>query len=428
MHQRQRTIGSPGSVAGRGLHTGRQSRVTFRPAPPDSGVVFLVGDRSSPRRIRASIEKVVETLHGTTLEERGARVHSVEHLLAAACGLGIDNLLIELEGNEAPVMDGSALPFASCLEQCGVVEQDARRRPFSPDCPVFLSFEEAEIAVLPDKVLRTSFYIDYNHPALSPQFLSLAVDGRVFLEELAPARTFCLLSWVESLRKSGLIRGGSFENAIVVGDRGILNEEPLRFEDEFVRHKIVDLIGDLALLGRPLTAHVIALKTGHKTHVDLVKELKMAAAGKEAPAFDTAAIQRVMPHRYPFLLVDRILSIEDKRRVVGIKNVTVNEPFFVGHFPGHPIMPGVLIVEAMAQVGGFLLLHIVEEPEKKLVYFVGLDKVKFRRPVVPGDQIRFELEMLRFQGRICRMAGKAYVGGEVVCEAELKASIVDRKE
>lgn len=428
MHQQQRTIASRGSVAGRGLHTGRQSKVTFRPAPPDSGIVFLVGGRSSPRHIQAGIGKVVETSHGTTLEDGGERVHTVEHLLAAACGLGIDNLLIEFEGNESPVMDGSALPFALCIERCGIVEQDARRRPFTPDRPVFLSFEDAEIVVLPDKVLRTSFFIDYNHPALSPQFLSLVVDSRTFLEELAPARTFCLLSWVESLRQSGLIRGGSFENAIVVGDQGILNEEPLRFEDEFVRHKIVDLIGDLALLGRPLIAHVIAFKTGHKTHVDLVKELKMAAKGRETPIFDTAAIQRIMPHRYPFLLVDRILSIEDKRRVVGIKNVTVNEPFFVGHFPGHPIMPGVLIVEAMAQVGGFLLLNIIEEPEKKLVYFVGLDNVKFRRPVVPGDQIRFELEMRRFQGRICRMGGKAYVEGEVVCEAELKASIVDRKE
>ncbi|KPJ54483.1 hypothetical protein AMJ39_00195 [candidate division TA06 bacterium DG_24] len=427
MRERQRTIASLASVAGRGLHTGKQGKVTFKPAPPDSGIVFAVTDGSPPRLIRAEIDRVVETARGTTLEEDGVRIHTVEHLLAAVWGLEIDNVLIEIEGNEPPVGDGSALPFTSCLEPCGTVEQDAARHYFSPRRPIFHSSEESEIVVLPHREFRASVYLDYDHPALSPQFLTLAVDRNVFFRELAPARTFCLFSWVESLRSRGLIRGGSLENAVVVTDQGILNKEPLRFENEFVRHKIVDLIGDLALLGRPLRAHIIAFKSGHRAHVDLVKEMKMAAEASDAPVLDTAAIQRIMPHRYPFLLVDRILSM-DKKRVVGIKNVTVNEPFFVGHFPGHPIMPGVLIVEAMAQVGGFLLLNIVEEPDQKLVYFVGLDKVKFRRPVVPGDQMRFELELLRFQGRICRMAGKAYVEGEVACEAELTASVVDRKE
>jgi UDP-3-O-[3-hydroxymyristoyl] N-acetylglucosamine deacetylase/3-hydroxyacyl-[acyl-carrier-protein] dehydratase len=304
--------------------------------------------------------------------------------------------------------------------------------------------------------------IDYKNPALGTQYTSMYSLEDEFVKEYAPARTFGFLSEVEDLREKGLIKGGSLDNAIIIvdkemddqegiyfqklfdikkpifaGQNGTINNTELRFENEFVRHKTLDLVGDLFLLGVPLQAHVLAARSGHAANVQLVKKIRQVYEKKritskyQEPAFkdiflDINAIQKILPHRYPFLLVDRILDLEPNKRVIGIKNITINEPFFNGHFPGHPIMPGVLIVEAMAQVGGILLLHTVKEPEKKLVYLMGLDGVRFRKPVSPGDQIRFELELVKFRQSTCKMEGKAFVSGDLVAEASLLAQVVDR--
>jgi UDP-3-O-[3-hydroxymyristoyl] N-acetylglucosamine deacetylase/3-hydroxyacyl-[acyl-carrier-protein] dehydratase len=280
---------------------------------------------------------------------------------------------------------------------------------------------------------RISFTIDYDHPLIGRQSRSLDIDDETFLKEIAPARTFVLERDLDALRKAGWIKGGRIESAVVVGEKGILNQEPLRYPDEFVRHKILDLLGDLFLLGGPLLGHVTAVRSGHQSHVAFIKRLKETLplpgrrAGGPPGEWDITAIMDIMPHRYPFLLVDRITHLEEGHSVEGIKNVTINEPFFEGHFPGHPVMPAVLILESMAQVGGLLLLNSVEDPNDKLMYFVGIDGAKFRRPVTPGDQLRLKLTLLKLRGRTSKMRGEAFVDDQLVAEAELLATIVDRR-
>lgn len=374
----------------------------------------------------------------TTLGRGEAGVGTVEHVLAALRGLGVDNVTIEIDSAEPAEPDGSCAPFVEALKSAGIVEQDAVRSYFVLKEPVGLSGDGIDLVALPYDGFRISFTIDYDHPLIGTQYASFDISEEVFEKEIAPARTFALLKDVEGLKEQGLIKGGSLDNSVVVGDDGILNEEPLRFEDEFVRHKVLDLLGDLSLLGAPLKMHVISVRSGHTSNLKLVKliekSLKRASKGaplgrqvREVPSSLTIdQIQKIMPHRYPFLLVDRILSIEPGRSVVGIKNVTINEPFFVGHFPSGPIMPAVLIIEAMAQVGGVMLLSMVEEPDTKLVYFMGIDKAKFRKPVVPGDQLRFELEMLKMRAKTCKMKGKAFVDDKLVAEAELTSVVVDK--
>lgn len=437
----QRTIREPAGYSGRGLHTGEETTVRFLPAIPNSGVRFRRVDLPDQPEIPADIAHVVDTTaesRRTTIGSNGVRVTTVEHLLAAVHGLEIDNLVIEIDGGEPGEIDGSALTIASLLKKAGVVEQaGAERAYFAIERPIAYSNAEAELVAIPYDGFRVSFTIDYENPLIGSQFATFDICEETFLREIAGARTFALLKEVEALKERGLIKGGSLENAVVVGDGEVLSKEPLRFRDEFVRHKILDLLGDLFLLGMPLRGHVVSIKSGHASNVELVRRIRRHAEETRGPALklrarrpvqstlDIGAIQRIMPHRYPFLLVDRILELEENRRVVGIKNVTVNEPFFIGHFPGHPIMPAVLILEAMAQVGGVLLLSTVDNPEGKLVYFIGIDKAKFRKPVLPGDQIRFELELLRLKGWFCKMAGKAFVDGALVAEADLMSKIVE---
>jgi len=290
-----------------------------------------------------------------------------------------------------------------------------------------------EINAVPADDFRVSFTIQYDNPQIGTQYASFTVSPDVFEKEIAPARTFVMFDDVEKLRKMGLIKGGNLGNAIVFTRDGVMNEEALRFPDECVRHKILDLIGDLSLLGAPIRGHVHAVRSGHAANVRFVRKLweihqgrKRSAVAKETGVWDINLIQEIMPHRYPFLLVDRIIEMEDRKRVVGIKNVTINEPFFIGHFPGHPIMPAVLIIEAMAQTGGVMLLNTGDDPKKYLVYFTRVDKAKFRRPVVPGDQLRFELEMKSLRRGVCTMQGYAYVDGKLAAEAELSSVIVER--
>ncbi len=437
----QRTIAKAVSYSGRGLHTGEETTVRFVPAPANAGVRFRRVDLPDSPEILAEISQVVDTTsesRRTTIGANGVRVTTVEHLLAAVHGLEIDNLVIEIDGGEPGELDGSSLQVAGMLRDAGIVEQrDAERAYLTIDRPIAFANWGTEIVAIPYDGFRLSFTIDYKNPLIGSQFATFDISEDTFLREIAGARTFALLSEVDAPKEHGLIKGGSLENAVVVGDGEVLSREPLRFADEFVRHKILDLLGDLFLLGMPIRGHVISVKSGHASNVEFVRRVRQFAEEAKGPTLklrtrrpvqstlDIDAIQRIMPHRYPFLLVDRILDLEENKRVVGIKNVTVNEPFFMGHFPGHPIMPAVLILEAMAQVGGVLLLSTVDNPEGKLVYFIGIDDAKFRKPVLPGDQIRFELELLKLKGQFCKMAGKAFVDGALVAEADLMSKIVE---
>jgi UDP-3-O-[3-hydroxymyristoyl] N-acetylglucosamine deacetylase/3-hydroxyacyl-[acyl-carrier-protein] dehydratase len=431
---KQRTVARQVEITGKGIHTGNESRIVFKPAPPDSGIVFVRVDVVGMPVIPALIDYVSSVERGTTLSANGVEVHTVEHVLAAISSMGIDNLIIEIDSNEPPAGDGSSLPFVDILETAGVVELEAKKKVFKPARPFYYSEDGINFLVLPNEELKISFHIDYENPVVGTQFASVVIRGENFKSELAPARTFCFLEDVERLKQRGLIKGGTLENSVVIGTGGILNKEPLRFHNEFVRHKIVDLLGDLCLLGVSLIAHVISSKSGHPSNIELVRRLKNLMAesgvhsgpGKKVKSLDIVEIQKILPHRYPFLLVDRILELEEGKRAIGLKNVTHNEFFFQGHFPGHPVMPGVLCIEAMGQVGGVLLMNSVPDPENKVVYFIALDKIKFRKPVRPGDVLKFVLEMMKIRGRICKMRGEAFVDGELVAEAEMVAMIVDK--
>ncbi len=431
----QRTIEKKFKFSGTGLHTGKKVTTTFLPADPGTGLVFRRVDLDPVVEIPARSEFVDlgEVKRNTTIVNGNAVIHTVEHILAAAAGLQIDNLVIEIDGEEPPEpKDGSIASLVGKFTDAGIREQDEPLNHFKVVTPVAYQKDDVEIIVLPYEGFRVSFTIEYENPHIGTQFLSIDLNPSVFTEEIAPARTFALMSDVDMLKSEGLIKGGSLENAIVVNEDGIMNKEPLRFKDEFVRHKILDIIGDLTFAGAPIEGHVIAIRSGHNYNLEFAAilnekrqqaEKNLINTGKK---WDINRIMDIMPHRYPFLLVDRILELEDKKRVVGIKNVTINEPFFIGHFPGHPIMPAVLIVEAMAQVGGILLFSSVDDHEKYLVYFMGINNAKFRKPVVPGDQIRFELELKSLKKRFCKMRGLAYVDGKVVAEADLTSTLVLR--
>lgn len=463
MIKKQRTIKKSVSLAGVGLHTGNMTHLKFCPAPENTGVRFVRVDLDHRPEIPALIDYVVDISRGTTIAKGEDKVHTVEHVLAAIFGLDIDNVYVELDGNEPPVFDGSALLFVEKLKEAGVEVQEAQRNIFVIDETITYSEENrgVDIVVFPSDEFRITFMVDYQNPALGTQYTSMYSLNDEFESEYASARTFCFLHEVEELANNGLIKGGNLDSGLVIIDRelddnelnrlkdllklndkikpstnGMLNDVQLRFKNEPVRHKTLDLIGDLALLGMPIQAHVLCARSGHKANVELVKQIrklydkKMLAKKYKSEdnksLFDIQSILKVMPHRYPFLLVDRIVDIVPKEKVVGIKNVTINEPFFQGHFPGHPIMPGVLIIEAMAQVGGFMMLESEENPEDKLMYFTGLDNVRFRKPVVPGDQIRFELEMVKYRRGFCKMKGKAFVDDRMVAQADLMAAVVDR--
>ena len=433
----QRTIGRTVSFEGVGLHTGERGTVTFRPGEANSGVRFVRTDLPGRPHVLVRPENAhfdPQAGRRTILQQGDVQIHTMEHILAAVAGLGIDNLVIETTTMETPEPDdGSAAPIASLLTKAGLVEQDRPKRHIKVTKPVAWSENGVELQAVPYQGFRISFTIDYDNPIVGRQELSLDITPESFVHEIAPARTFVLERDVEGLRRAGWIRGGRIENAVVVGEDRVLNPEPLRFPDEFVRHKVLDLLGDLFLLGGPLIGHVTAKRSGHQSHVAFVKRLKETLplpgrrAGRPAEEWDITAIMDIMPHRYPILLVDRVTRIEEGKSIEGIKNVTINEPFFQGHFPGHPIMPAVLIIEAMAQVGGLLLLNSVEDPTNKLMYFIGIDGAKFRRPVVPGDQIRFVLTLLKLRKGTSKMRGEAYVDDQLVAEAELLATVVDRR-
>jgi UDP-3-O-[3-hydroxymyristoyl] N-acetylglucosamine deacetylase/3-hydroxyacyl-[acyl-carrier-protein] dehydratase len=464
MVKNQRTIAREVELKGTGLHTGRESRIVLKPAPVDNWIVFRRAEFQDSPPIKAVVDNVIDYSRGTTIGKDGYRIMTVEHLLSASYGCEIDNLFVDVYGEEIPVMDGSAKPFVDAILDAGIVEQEAPKNYFEIEQVITYSNPEShvDIHIVPFDHLRITFLIDYPSTPIGVQYTTMEALELEFVKEFSLARTFCLLSEVKNLLKQGLIRGGKLDSALVicdipindelrelvrknlnlpcdifVGKSGILNDMPLRYYNEPVRHKVVDLLGDLALLGFPIKGHIIAARSGHRTNAELVRLiLKQYQKFQSTKRFrrtstvsnallDIIAIEDILPHRYPFLLVDRIIDLEPGKKVVAIKNVTRNEPFFNGHFPGRPVMPGVLIVDA--QTGAFLLFENLPNKKNVLIYFLGIDKVRFRKPVVPGDQLVLEVEMGALRGNTGKFFGRAYVDNKLVCEAEMMASIVEKE-
>jgi UDP-3-O-[3-hydroxymyristoyl] N-acetylglucosamine deacetylase/3-hydroxyacyl-[acyl-carrier-protein] dehydratase len=458
---RRQTLARSVTLDGVGLHMGRPARITFRPAPEGRGVIFRRTDLPGAPEIPALVAHTVLTERRTQLTgaRPDAEMHTVEHVLAAVLSAALDDVLIDVEGPEPPALDGSAAPFFDAIMAAGLApgHQAADYLELSEPIRVIDGDSVYEASPAPD--LRLDVTVEFAHPLIGRQHGVYHITPSHFGRELAGARTFGFLREQELLRSKGLIQGASTENAVVLTDTGVL-EGGLRWPDEFVRHKAMDCVGDLALAGRRVRASVTAFRPSHRGTVTLVREMvraaertadggrpnggsgarggtdgrketRMAEASKEAKNRTKSGMMiddliNVIPHRYPFLLVDRILEIDERKRIVGLKNVTINEPYFQGHFPGHPIMPGVLIIEAMAQVGGVLLMGAMDDHASKVVYFMSLDNVKFRRPVRPGDQLIFELEMTQIRGNVCKMRGIAKVDGDVVAEADMAAMVRDR--
>lgn len=464
---KQHTIQKESSFTGEGLHTGNKSTITFKPAPVGHGLVFVRTDQSN-KKVPAIVDYVVDISRGTTLGKDGVEVHTVEHVLSALSGLKIDNCTIELSANEPPIGDGSAMPYVNALLDAGIKEQDAEREVFNLQSMVRYKNDEKEIELvaLPNEDYRLTVMIDYANPALGSQHTGLFDFEGEFSKEFAPARTFCFLTEVEQLHGAGLIKGGTLDSALVIKDKeitdeetiklqeifkleqpptignsGILNDTELRFKNEPARHKLLDIIGDLTLVGVPINAQVLAARPGHASNVELAKlirkqylEAKKTKKEEPKPApilFDVNKIREIIPHRYPFLLLDKVVSYDDeKKNLIAIKNVTVNEEFFQGHFPNMPVMPGVLILEAMAQAGGVTIF--VSQPrevtEGKYAFFMTIDNVKFRVPVVPGDQLEIDITLVSKRFSTFKFKAVGRVEGKVVVQAELQAALVEGKD
>ncbi|ARM30375.1 bifunctional UDP-3-O-[3-hydroxymyristoyl] N-acetylglucosamine deacetylase/3-hydroxyacyl-ACP dehydratase [Prosthecochloris sp. HL-130-GSB] len=461
----QRTLQKEVSLWGTGLHTGKECMITFKPAPENYGYRFVRTDIENCPEIPALIDYVVDVCRGTTIEYNGTKVHTTEHVLAALYGLQIDNCRIEMSGPEPPVMDGSSLQFAEALLGAGLQEQEEPKNYLVIDETIEYHNPEnsVDIVGLPLDGFRVTVMVDYKNPALGSQHSGLFDLDQEFLRDFAPCRTFCFLSEVEALANIGIIKGGDVDNAVVIvdkemsgseletlagkigidssklqlGENGILNNRELRFGNEPARHKLLDMLGDLALLGMPIKAQILAARPGHASNVEFVRQLKKYVdrnklarqyqhEKKSGVIFDINAIQNILPHRYPFLLIDKIVEFKLDEKIVSIKNVTMNEEFFQGHFPGNPIMPGVLIIEAMAQTGGIMMLNGNDNINDMQVYFMGIDKARFRKPVVPGDTLVIEAVMKSRRRSVCQFDGKAYVRGELVCEASLMATVVEK--
>jgi len=461
MNNKQHTISKSVTLSGVGLHTGVLTNMTFLPAASNHGIKFQRTDLPGQPIADADVDYVVDTSRGTTIEHNGARINTVEHVMASLVGLEIDNVLIQLNGPEPPIMDGSSIKFVEALKDAEPVEQEAHRKFFEVTEEVRFKDpdKDIELAALPLNDYRMAVMVDYNSKFLSSQHANLSHVSQ-FERGFAMCRTFCFVHELEVLYKEGLIKGGDLSNAIVIADRdyseaelahlsdvlrkpkvsiskeiGILNNTSLHFPNEMARHKLLDLMGDLALVGRPIKAQILASRPGHASNIELAKKIKKLMLEteknnvpiydpKQPPICSHERIYELLPHRYPFQMIDKIIYLDDNS-VVGVKNVTMNEYYFMGHFPNNPVMPGVMQIEAMAQTGGILVLSSVPDPENYWPYLVGIENCRFRKSVIPGDTVIFKCELLApIRRGIAKMIGKAYVSGQVVCEAEMTASLV----
>ena len=433
----QHTLAKAASLSGTSLHTGAKVSLKIQPAPPDSGLKFKRKDLQDEPTIDATIANVKTVERATTIGEGSIRVHTVEHVLSALSALGVDNAVVEMDANEPPIGDGSALLYVEAIKKAGVVPQEAPRLLFQVREPISVETKTGSLLVLlPDDEFRISC-TQAGPDNRFTQFMSTPITPAIYEREIAPARTFVYYEDVQSLMEKNLINGGSLENAIVVRGDSVLSKEPLRFPDEFVRHKILDIIGDLALFGRAIRGHVVAVKPGHGVNTDLARVLAKVQAATDATlpkrnlpqgegGLDINALMSILPHRYPFLMVDRILSFEGETKCVGIKSVTINEPFFQGHFPGHPVMPGVLQVEAMAQVASVLMMRL-SKSASRVGYFMSADGVKFRKPVFPGDTLFIHAELTKSRGnRLAKAMCRCVVNDAVVSEGELMFTFIDK--
>ena len=421
----RRTIRERVSLSGVGLHLGRACTLTFAPGTVGAGIVFRRTDLPGSPETAAIAKNAILAERRTQLGEGEGALHTVEHVLAAIAGASIDDVMVEMDAAEPPILDGSARPFFDALKSSGIVEHGGQIEMLRLGKIVRHVDGDSSYVAYPADALDLEVHIDFPHPLVGAQSGRWRLNEQLFADELAGARTFGFRGDVAMLQEKGLIKGASPKNVVFLDETGVV-DNTLRWPDEFVRHKALDCVGDLALAGKRVRARISATKPSHRGTVTFVRELLAHSHSEEQTVIGIEEIMRILPHRYPFLLVDKIVEIEEKKRIVGIKNVTINEPFFQGHFPGHPVMPGVLIVEAMAQVGGVLLMGTVDDPESKVVYFMSLDNIKFRKPVRPGDQLRCEVEIIQLRGTVCRIAGVAKVDGKVVCEAEMAAMVRDK--
>ena len=454
----QRTINEVGNLEGIGLHTGKKSKLKFVPAVINHGIKFQRIDLDGMPIVDADVNNVIAVERGTTIKQNDATVSTVEHLLAAIVGLQIDNILIQIDGEEIPILDGSSKHFIECLEKCGLKTQDAARKYIEISEKITYNDEEnnVEISIYPHNDYRITSMVDYNSEILGSQHYTLNKISN-FKKDISDARTFCFLHEIEDLFKKNLIKGGDLDNAIVIVDKvidekklkdisqllgkknikvdkqGILNNIKLKYNNEPARHKLLDIVGDLALVGRPIKGHIIAARPGHKSNIEFAKILKNFVKKRninapkydpnQKPVFDINGVKNIMKHRYPFLLVDKITYL-DESEVVGVKNVTVNEDFFNGHFPGNPVMPGVLQIEALAQVGGILVMNSIEEPEKHIPYLAGIENFRFRKMVSPGDTLVMRLRFIApIKRGIAKMKAEAFVGNNLVSEGNMTATI-----
>ena len=424
----QRTIAADVTATGIGLHSGESCTVTFRPASPDTGIVFVRTDLPGEPSIPSHPDHLCQRQRRTALAIGEVEVHTCEHFLSAAYGLGIDNLRVELNAVEFPGLDGSARDFVELLRGAGIVEQGVERRLFEVTEPISVSDGRTTLIALPWKGgLKVTYTLDDHGGALGgAQVVEVELTEQAFADQIAPARTFCLKKEVEMLRAAGLGKGANYENTCVYDGTQVVGTT-LRFPDEAARHKVLDLVGDLAHAHRRLHAHIIAVRSGHRENMLLVQELNRRITAAERPkvVLDIKRILSLLPHRFPMLMVDRVIEHEPGKRMVALKAVTVNEPFFQGHFPGTPVLPGVLQLEAMAQTGAIMLMLHEEPGSKRLPYFMSMDRVKFRRPVEPGDMMRIEIDVLRLRSRMSACMAKTFVDGQLCCEAEIRSVMLE---
>lgn len=443
---KQRTILRESSVSGKSLHTGEEVTLTLKPAPEDSGIVFRRSDLYGKPEIKADVSLVTELVRSTTLSSGHAKVHTVEHILSALSGCGVDNAIIEMNASEPPILDGSAKHFVNLIQKAEPIEQKKDRKVFSLKEPLSITDGNRSIIALPSDNLKITC-TSSDDRGIHTQHLTLEIDPDAYMAQIAPARTFTIYEDIEELLKLGKIQGGSLDSAIVIKGDKILAKEPLRFKDEFVRHKILDILGDISLLGCALKAHIVAVRPGHALNASLTRELdkqmksgsgkKQQGATKQGisptllpdeKALDIRRILDTLPHRYPFVMIDRVLEIVSDDELIAVKNVTINEPYFQGHFPGRPVMPGVLQIEAMAQAAGILMLRHTTT-ENRIAFFMSCDKVKFRNAVEPGDQLVINVRLIKRRGnKLAVAAGECKVGDKVVSSAELMFTIVEAGE